>query len=207
MRASVMMSRVSTPPIAAAILAGGRARRFGGLDKSRLLVEGHPIIFRQVDVLQRVARTVCIISGDSGRFADIGVPVFADVIPDAGALGGVLTALESVEESRVIAVACDLPFLDAGLLSLLADRALEHDAAWVRTRRGPEPLIACYQRSARAVIRARIEAGHLRAGDLASVMNVADVSEEEVAQFGPPERLLANLNTREEYERIQYRDP
>ena len=38
----------------AAILAGGRARRFGGRDKSALLVGGRTILERQIDALDGV---------------------------------------------------------------------------------------------------------------------------------------------------------
>jgi molybdopterin-guanine dinucleotide biosynthesis protein A len=185
--------------IAAAILAGGQARRFGGIDKSRLVVGGRPIIFRQMDVLQRVASSIVIVAGDASRFADLDVPVYADVVPGAGALGGILTAIETASESRVVTVGCDLPFLSAGLLALLADRAQGHDAAWVRTDRGVEPLLACYQRSAASVIRTQIEAGRLRAGDLGTVLDIAEVDITDVSRFGPPEQLLANLNTPQDY--------
>jgi molybdenum cofactor guanylyltransferase len=194
------MSREMAPlPIAAAILAGGHARRFGGIDKSRLVVGGRPIIFRQMDVLQRVASVIFIVADNASRFADVEVPVHADVIPGAGALGGILTAVETASASRVVTVGCDLPFLDAGLLALLADRAQGHDAAWVRSDRGVEPLLACYQRSTAGTIRKQIEAGRLRAGDLATVLDIAEVDTTEVSRFGPPDRLLANLNAPQDY--------
>jgi len=188
---------------AAAILAGGHARRFGGRDKSRLIVERHPIINRQVNVLQRVARTVFIVAADASRFADIGLPVYADLVEGAGALGGVYSALEVSTEDCVLVVACDLPFLDAGLLGRLADLAKDSDAAWVRSARGPEPLLACYRRSARHAIRREIDAGRLKAGDLASVLRIAEMDLTEVARFGPPARLLANVNTPDDYDRIK----
>ena len=57
----------------AAILAGGQARRFGGQDKSRLVVHGRSIIVRQVEVLQRVADEVFVVARDPERFADLGL--------------------------------------------------------------------------------------------------------------------------------------
>ena len=76
----------SRPDIAAAILAGGRARRFGGRDKSRLVVGGRTIIVRQLEILQQVAREVFVVGPTDGRFDDLGVAVHADVIADGGAL-------------------------------------------------------------------------------------------------------------------------
>lgn len=186
----------------AAILAGGRARRFGGRDKSRLIVEGYPIINRQVEVLQRLADPVFIIAGDSGRFADLGLPIYADAIEGAGTLGGIYSALEVSPLDAVLVVACDLPFLHAGLLGRLVELAQEGDAAWVRSDRGPEPTLACYRRIARHTIRRQIEAGRLKASDLSAVLAVAEMDLTEVARFGPPTRLLANINTPEDYARV-----
>lgn len=189
--------------VAAAILAGGRARRFGGRDKSRLPVEGHPIINRQLDVLQQVAAEIFIVAGAPERFADLGLPVQPDLVPGVGALGGIYTALMAAQADRVITVACDLPFLHPGLLGRLAERAAGHDAAWVRTPRGPEPLLACYARAARDRLKHQIDAGRLKASELDAVLDIADVDLAEVEQFGPAQRLLANVNTVEDYERVK----
>jgi molybdopterin-guanine dinucleotide biosynthesis protein A len=195
---------VSEPSIAAAILAGGRASRFGGRDKSRLVVGGRPIIVRQIDVLQRIARSLFVVGRDPDRFADLSLTVHADIMPDAGALGGIHTALMKAEADRVIVVACDMPFLDEALLRRLTVLASDADGAWVRTARGPEPLLACYRTAAADVVRRELDAGRMRAGDLGHVLRMAEVDEIELARFGPVEKLLLNVNAPEEYERAAY---
>ena len=194
---------MSSSDVCAAIVAGGRARRFGGADKSRLIVEGRPIIVRQLEVLGRITPSVSIIANDAARFADLGLPVHADVIPDSGALGGLYTALVHAPADRVIVVACDLPFLDETLLKRLVQLTDDADGAWVQTARGPEPLLACYRRGARETIRGEIEARRLRASDLAQVLNIAVLDEHAVAAFGPASRLLANVNTPDDHARVQ----
>jgi molybdopterin-guanine dinucleotide biosynthesis protein A len=194
---------MSTHPVAAAILAGGRARRFGGRDKSRLVVDGRSIIVRQIDVLQRVTPEVFIVASDTARFADLGLPVQPDAVPGAGAIGGLYTALETASSELVIVVACDLPFLDEGMLRRLVALAAAGDGAWVRTSGGIEPLLACYRREARATVRAEIEAGRLKLQDLAAHLRMAALDGEELARFGPAARLLANINTPDDYARIQ----
>lgn len=189
---------------AAAIVAGGQARRFGGRDKSRLTVDGRTIIVRQVEVLQRVASDIFIVAPQDERFGDLGLPVHADRVAGAGVLGGIYTALDVATADRVLVVACDLPFLDAGLLSLLVERAADGDGAWVRTERGVEPLLACYQRAAAPRLRARIDAALFKAADLCDGLKMIDVTTADVAKFGAPERLLTNLNTPDDYARVQY---
>jgi molybdopterin-guanine dinucleotide biosynthesis protein A len=195
-----MMKRVIPSSIAAAILAGGRARRFGGRDKSRLVVGGRPIIVRQIDVLERVAERVIVIANEPDRFADLALTVFPDIIPGAGALGGIYTAICRANADRVIVVACDMPNLDERLLRRLTELAAATDAAWVRSARGPEPLMACYRASSADRIRAALDRADLRAGDLNRILNVAEIDAAELATFGGPDQLLRNINSAEDLE-------
>jgi molybdopterin-guanine dinucleotide biosynthesis protein A len=190
--------------LAAAILAGGRARRFGGQDKCRLIVEGRAIIVRQVEVLQDLAAEVFVVGAPADRFADLGVPVHGDLIPDIGAIGGLYTAVAVASAPLVIVVACDMPFLDGGVLRRLAELADRGDGAWVRTARGVEPLLGCYRRTARDGIRAAIAEGRLKAADLGAVLRMAELDARELERFGSTDRLLSNVNTPEDYARIQF---
>jgi molybdopterin-guanine dinucleotide biosynthesis protein A len=209
---------MSDQTIAGAILAGGRARRYGGQDKSRLVVpdghDGRTIIVCQRDLLQRVAGTSCIVTTEADRrarpdrFADLGLPVATDVIADAGALGGIHAALTHTvatgrAATRVLVLACDLPFLTVELLSALAELALVGDGAWVRGPRGPEPLIACYQCQALPRITAALQAGERRAGALGDILTLGELGPEMLATFGDPNRLTANVNSPEEWRRVQ----
>lgn len=187
----------------AAILAGGQARRFGGRDKSRLVIEGRSIIVRQMEVLQRVAHDIFIVGPRADLYADLGLPVYADLLPGRGALGGLYTALEVARNEAVLTVACDLPFLDAGLLARLAERAAGRDGAWIVTGRGTEPLVACYRRGGRTRVLDRLRSGALKAADLGTSLEMAAVGADEAAEFGPIDRLLANVNTPEDFARIE----
>jgi molybdopterin-guanine dinucleotide biosynthesis protein A len=196
---------VTVTTISAAILAGGRARRYGGLDKSRLVIDGHTIIVRQLAVLQRVATETFIVGNDPGRFSDLEVPVYPDRVQDAGAIGGLWTALDVAAHDDVLVVACDQPFLDEALLRVLVENAERRDGAWVRTAAGVEPLLACYRRGAAPRVRTAIESGVRRARDLASVLDMAELGEADLAAFGSAADLLANVNTPDDYARVQYR--
>lgn len=145
-----------------------------------------------------------MITGEAARYADLELPTYPDVVPNAGALGGIDAALSWSRADAVLAVACDLPFLDAALLSRLVAISEGRDGAWARSARGVEPLVACYRRAAQGRIRERLLAGRLRATELADVLDMAELSGADLAAFGDPERLLANLNTPDDYARVQY---
>ena len=190
---------------AAAILAGGRARRFGGRDKSRLVIDGHAIIVRQLDILQRVAGEIVVIAPDAARFADLGVAVHADRIPGLGAMGVLYTALDVVRADNVLVVGCDQPFLSEPLLAELVRRASGGDGAWVRTDRGVEPLLACYRRTGRDTVKAEIDARRLQINALGAVLRMAEIAGPDLARFGSIEDLVMNVNTPDDYARVQYR--
>lgn len=189
---------------AGAIVAGGGARRFGGQDKGRLVVEGRTIIVRQVEVLQRVASELLIVAPDAARFADVPATVVSDRQPGLGAIGGVDAALHATSLDRVIVIACDLPFLTSELLGHLAALSEGRDGAWVRTDRGVEPLVACYRRAARSRVAAYIDGGGRKASDLGGVLDMAELTSPDLDRFGAPSRLLANINTPGDYARVQY---
>jgi molybdopterin-guanine dinucleotide biosynthesis protein A len=199
------MMGVAHPDAAAAILAGGHARRFGGLDKSRLVVGGRTIIARQLDVLQHVAGEVFVVGPTDGRFADLHVAVHADVLAGCGALGGLHAALAAARADRVLVVACDLPFLEVAVMSRLVGLVAGHDAAWVRGPRGPEPLVACYDRRVLGLIGDRLASGERRVGDLEHVLRIAWLDEAELTRLGSGPQMLANLNTPDDHARVQYR--
>ena len=189
---------------AGAIVAGGGARRFGGQDKGRLVVEGRTIIVRQVEVLQRVASELLIVAPDAARFADLPVSVVSDRQPGLGAIGGIDAALHATPLAQVIVIACDLPFLTSDLLAHLVALSVGRDGAWIRTNRGVEPLVACYHTAARTRVTAYIEGGGRKASDLGGVLDMAELTSPDLDRFGAPSRLLANINTPDDYARVQY---
>ena len=106
----------------AAILAGGRARRLGGLDTSALPVGERSVLDRQLKMLRGLTPHILIVGHDDLRYREAGVRVVVDRIAGAGALGGLYTALVAALTQQIIVMACDMPFLTAPFLVHLAAR-------------------------------------------------------------------------------------
>lgn len=197
----------------AAILAGGRAARFGGRDKGALLVNGRSIRARQLDVLSQVAEDIMIVGradeDDRDRDADRdpveAVPVkwLADRVPGCGPLGGLQAALADARGDAVVVVACDMPFLSAALLAHLLALTAEADAVVPRTDRGYHPLCAAYTRGCLEPIARRIADRRLKLSGLFDDVRVRAVTAGELRAFGEPDALLANVNTPAEYEGLE----
>ena len=94
--------RVAYPPTLGVVLAGGLARRMGGGDKARIRVGGTTILERVVERLRPQCGDLVInANADPARFADTGLPVVADSVPDfAGPLAGILAGLDWAADAR-----------------------------------------------------------------------------------------------------------
>jgi molybdopterin-guanine dinucleotide biosynthesis protein A len=191
---------IKEPALAAAILAGGQARRLGGANKAALEIGGVRILDRQLAVLRDVASTVFLVGGDSAQVPS-GLRVVPDAIPGAGTLGGIYTAIVESPCDRTIVVGCDMPFLSAALFRRMA--AEDADLVIPRSARGYEPLCAVYGRSCAAPIRARIDQGALQAAVLPGGMRVKELGPEELAAYDPDGLLFVNVNTPHDYERAK----
>ncbi len=193
----------------AAILAGGHASRFGGRDKSALIVDGRSILDRQIDELARVADDVIVVRGARGNEPNgppdardqegLRVRVVTDRVPGCGPLGGLHAALAESTADAVAIVACDMPFVTGSLVAHLVTLARDADLVVPHDERGYHPLCAVYTRACADAVARRIADRRLRMIDLFEDVRVRAVTAEELNAFGDPGRLLANVNTEAAY--------
>ena len=149
-----------TTGVSAIVLAGGRSSRFGA-DKCRAACAGTPVLQRVLDRVEDLRRSgrvdeVVVV----GPWAPEGVHLELEPIRFLGPLAGLAHALDTVDTDVVLVLAGDHPLLATALLELLVDRALTTpavDAVVPVGPDGPEPLVACYRRSVRAVVQQRLD--------------------------------------------------
>jgi molybdopterin-guanine dinucleotide biosynthesis protein A len=181
--------------VAGAILAGGKATRMGGQPKSFLVVDGRRIIDRQLEVLRPLFAELLISANDAAAYAPFGVPVHADAIPDQGPLSGILAVIEASRAPSVVAVACDMPWLSAEALRLLAETAPEADVVVPVVGGRPEPLFARYGKRCAAAIRARLAAGDRKIARFFDDVLTHTIEEQALRALDPTLRFLHNCNT------------
>ena len=170
-----------------AILAGGEARRFGGRDKSALVVEGRTILERQLAELSAVTTDLRVIRRED------------DLVPDCGPLGGLHAALTAARADAVFVVACDMPYVTGPFAVHLLSRAGAVDIVVPRTERGYHPLCAVYTRRCLAAVARRLAERRLKMLELLDEVRTCEVTADEIDRFGDHHRLLANVNTPAEY--------
>ncbi|MBI5543649.1 MAG: molybdenum cofactor guanylyltransferase [Deltaproteobacteria bacterium] len=193
----------------AAILAGGTGTRLGGAAKAFLEIEGRSILARQLEVLRPLFAEVLIIANDPVPYSELGLRVVPDRFPGRGAPGGVHAALEAVSSfGWVFCVACDMPFLQASPIALLAAHRGQGVDAVMPIRRGYyEPLFAFYARTLAAPFGKALSVGAPSLVRLLDAASTVRVSEEEYTRADPGGRSLENVNTPEDLARASPRAP
>jgi molybdopterin-guanine dinucleotide biosynthesis protein A len=141
------------PQTLGVVLAGGRALRIGGVDKGHIRIGGVTILQRVLARLRpQCGGLILSANGDPARFADSGLPVVADTVPDyAGPLAGILAALDWAANHApaiewLASAPSDCPFLPRDLVARLHQTRAAAGAqlACARSRERRHPVIALW---------------------------------------------------------------
>jgi len=182
------------------ILAGGEARRYGGVPKGLERVNGRRIIDRVAGALAAATDNLLLVANDPRAVSWLpGVRVATDVRPGNGSLGGIHAALAHAAQP-VLVVAWDMPFVPATLLTAL--RALGRDADVAApesaSTRGVEPLCAYYDPACIGPIERHLDAGDRRVVGFYDDVRVARLLDAQVRLFGDPALMFLNVNSPDE---------
>jgi molybdopterin-guanine dinucleotide biosynthesis protein A len=161
---------MSDNPTLGLVLAGGLARRMGGGDKLRTRIGGATILDRVLERMRpQCTRLVLNANGDPARFADTGLPVVADDVPDfAGPLAGILAGLDwaamhAPDIDFVASVPGDCPFLPSDLVARLhAVRTVSMPLASARSGEWRHPVVGLWPVALRADLRQALTEDRLR---------------------------------------------
>ena len=153
------------------VLAGGLARRMGGGDKARLRIGGRTILERVLARLKpQCAALILNANGDPARFADTGLAVVPDSVPDfAGPLAGILAGLdwaatEATDVADIVSVPGDCPFLPEDLVARLSAARAREAAPLACARSGEwrHPVVGLWPVALRGDLRQALVAEGLR---------------------------------------------
>ena len=190
---------LATTGLTGLILAGGKSKRLGA-DKALLPwpSENSPttLLHHVHAVLAPHCDEVIVV----GNRADLmGFTVVPDISPVGSSLTGLVSGLQAASTPMVLAVACDMPFLNAPLLRALIDYATEEwDAVAPVVRHEPETLHTVYRRRCLSVAADMLQAGDLRLSRLLDRLHVRKILVDEVQRFDPDLTSTSNINTPQE---------
>ncbi len=186
----------------AIILAGGDSKRLGQ-PKALLDFNGRSLVEIMVDILQSVFSRITIVADRPELFGNLPVTIVGDLITDRAKspLRGIHAGLSASSLPHQFVVACDMPFLNTGLISYMEEFALGHDAVVPRNGNYYQPLHAIYSRSCIGVIKRQIEKENYKIIDFYSKIKVKYIDRPELNRFDPEQRAFININTWADYNR------
>jgi molybdopterin-guanine dinucleotide biosynthesis protein A len=177
-------------PFAAAILTGGRSRRFGS-DKAFHSIDGVPLWKHQLAKIESLMPSEILISANAQQLFESEHRVIVDENADCGPLGALASCLRATRLGRLLVVAVDMPEIPMQFLGELAYAG--GGAVAIHEDGMPEPLAAVYPAEILPLAEAQIAGGRLAMRDLVTLgimeglLQERRISKSEVVFF-------ANLN-------------
>ena len=165
----------SVKDITGIILAGGKSSRMGR-DKGIVDLKGRAMIEHVIESAKAVTHNIIIIANND-NYNQFGFPVYSDLIPERGPIGGIVTGLHYSQTDRNLILSCDIPFVS------------------VETEEGTEPLCAIYRQSNATYLRERINQNRLSMRD---ALKAADCYTIKISVDDSHRASFININTPQE---------
>lgn len=186
------------------VLAGGKSTRMGQ-DKAGLTLNGLTLLQHALAALREVCRDVAIL-GKHELYGTL-APVYEDIFPGCGPLGGIHAALSSSQTQFNLIIAVDTPFLAPKFLSYLAEKAIASSAVVTTPEIDDytQPLCTVYSLDFRSIAEHALRLGNYKIVPLFPQGRTLVIKEAELRQFAFPADMFENLNTPEDLARARRR--
>lgn len=181
------------------VLVGGRGERLGQ-DKTLETIGSRSLLEHVLRRLSFLDTEILLVtaSGDfcSPLFSRFRLRAVSDVYPGCGPLGGIYTGLRASGAFYNFVIACDMPFLNRGLLDYMAGVAPGYDLVVPRFGELVEPLHAVYSQDCLTAAARLLKAGRYKVQGLFDEVRVRYLDEAEIERFDPDYLSFFNVNTK-----------
>lgn len=172
-----------------------------GTDKSFAVLSAKTVFEHVLTQVTTLQLPTVLITNAPEKYAAYALPMYQDVMPDQGALGGLYTAVHVTETDFTLCVACDMPFLNVGLLRhLLGLCTPDWDVVVPRIDGRYETMHAVYRKTCLGAMKDSLTQGKLKASGFFNQVRVRTVDEAIIRQFDPDLRSFMNVNTPDDLE-------
>ena len=182
--------------ITAAILAGGKSRRFGA-QKMTACFGKQTLLEIAVQLARQLSDHVAIIGDAVSKSLLKDIHRHSDVFPDNGPLGGIHAAMKYASTPFVALIPCDMPLLIADVYHVLVSYNHENRPVVGVSHSGLEPLISIWPRITVSLIEKRLSKGqtsHIEALDELKAIRIPLT--EKMTNYS--RKFFININTRED---------
>jgi molybdenum cofactor guanylyltransferase len=182
------------------ILSGGKSSRMG-TNKALLPIEEKPNIARIKEELETKFKEMILITNEPDSYEFLQIPTVSDKYPGFGPLAGIHAGLLASNQEVNLIIACDMPFVSAGIGTILVENIEGYDAVVPVINGMKHPLFAVYHKRILPIIEESLLQSRLRIKHVLDQINTLYVSEKELQKQGKElEHIFFNMNHPEEYE-------
>lgn len=178
----------------AIVLAGGTARRLGGVPKHTVEVQGRTLLERTLDAVAGASRIVVVGDDALKPLVGDGIVVREDP-PLSGPAAGIGAGLACVTAERVVVLACDHPFVADAIAPLLAAPAGDGNIAVDADGRRQNLLFSVRSENLREAVRRHASLADLAVHTLLESLDLAEIP--------VPSRALRDVDTWQDLEHDQ----
>ncbi len=205
------MSSSNNAPIAAAIICGGRARRFDGKSKPLAVIGGSKVIDHQRLALATRCSPLALVAPSLSSLHEslrerIGNPFHfvADAVSNGGPLGGIVAALRWSPTPWLFVVAGDMPWIDPALIDRLNEERGQADVIAPCVDGRLQPLAALYHQRCVERLTQRLAEGKRRLTSLwDNEQTLSSISSVTIKLCGNDKHWVRGFNSRTELAAIQ----
>jgi molybdopterin-guanine dinucleotide biosynthesis protein A len=192
------------PVITGFVLAGGKSTRMGR-DKAAVSLNGRTLLETALEAARAVSQDTYILGSPElySRYA----PAVVDIFPGCGPLSGIHAALTQTKTEFNLMIGVDTPFLSAGLLQYIVDKAVDSRAVVTAPviNDYPQPLCAVYSRAFLPIAERALQDGAYKIVPLFPGEGTLLIPEADLRQVAFTAEMFENLNTPEDLERARRR--
>jgi molybdopterin-guanine dinucleotide biosynthesis protein A len=161
-----------------------------GTPKAVEELNGRPLVSYPLEAVAAAGLEPVVVAKADSDLPALDCRVVRDSASSFHPAAGILAAMDALG-APVVAVACDMPFVPAELIELLA--ALEAPVAVPRIGDRLQPLLARYERSIASKLERAVERSEALQDAIAALEPLI-IEERELARFGEPNRIGFNVN-------------
>jgi molybdenum cofactor guanylyltransferase len=181
------------------ILAGGKSTRLGR-NKVVEKIGDRSLIERVICSLSVFQCDIIVVEAKNSTLPGLtGYPrlkIVQDIHADRGSMGGIYSGLTASHSFHNLVVACDMPFLNVGLLRYMVSIIGDNDLIVPRVTPDIfEPLHAIYSFNCVAPLEMLIREDRFKILELFPLVKVRYVEIEEINRFDPQHLSFFNINT------------
>lgn len=174
-------------------MAGGKSTRMK-FNKAFADIGGRSVVQIIIDKFQAHFKETIIISNEPELFVRFYLPVYGDIYPYLGPVGGIHSALVNARYDKMFILGCDMPFMNMKLVQYMLASIQHHDSVVPEIDSFLQPLAAAYNRSCLPIFSDCLQNGKLKLTRIFSDLDTLVMKEDELKEFGRLREMFFNIN-------------